>query len=51
MSFISKITGTINFAFKGEECRKDLRAGMSDHDLVKKYGEYTVSKVKKDQVK
>ena len=51
MSFLGKVTGSISYALKGEECRKDLKQGMSDQDLVKKYGEYTVSKVKKDAVK
>jgi hypothetical protein len=47
MSLISKITGNLNYLFKGEDCRKDLQDGMSDRDLIMKYGEYTVSKVQK----
>lgn len=51
MSFLGKITGSVSFALKGEDCRKDLQNGMSDRDLIIKYGEYTVSKVKKALVK
>jgi hypothetical protein len=51
MGFLSKVTGTINYVWKGENCRRDLQGGMSDRDLLRKYGEYTLSKVKKTLVK
>jgi hypothetical protein len=51
MSFLSKVTGTINYVWKGESCRRDLQGGMTERDLVTKYGEYTLDKVKKSLVK
>lgn len=51
MSFLSKLAGSISYVWKGEACRKDLQDGMSDRDLITKYGEYTVLKVKDGLVK
>ncbi len=47
MNFISKVTESFSYVWRGEDCRRDLKSGMSDRELLKKYGEYTVSKVKK----
>jgi hypothetical protein len=46
MSFVSKFMGNLTYVWKGESCRKDLEDGVPDRDLIEKYGEYTVSKVK-----
>ncbi len=51
MSLVNKIIGEINYTFKGQNCQKDMEAGMSDRDLIKKYGEYTVMKVKESRKK
>lgn len=46
MSFVNKIKGELSYMFKGQNCLMDLQNGMSERDLVKKYGEYTLLKVK-----
>jgi hypothetical protein len=46
MNFVTKIIGELSYIFKGQNCQKDLEDGMSDRDLIKKYGEYTMLKVK-----
>jgi hypothetical protein len=51
MSLVNKIIGEINYTFKGQNCQKDIEAGMSDRDLIKKYGDYVVSKVKESLTK
>jgi hypothetical protein len=51
MSFVNKIIGELSYMFKGQDCQTDLQNGMSDRDLVKKYGEYTLLKVKGSLVK
>jgi len=51
MSFVNKIIGEFSYMFKGLDCQTDLQNGMPDRDLLKKYGEYTVLKVKGSLVK
>ena len=46
MNFLDKIKGEISYTLKGQDCQKDLQDGMSDREIIKKYGEYTLSKVK-----
>jgi hypothetical protein len=46
MNFLDKIKGEISYTLKGQDCQKDLQDGMSERDLIKKYGEYKVLKVK-----
>jgi hypothetical protein len=46
MNFVNKIIGDLIYMWKGQNCEKDLEDGMSDRDLIKKYGEYTAMKVK-----
>lgn len=46
MSFVNRIIGELSYMFKGQNCMMDLQNGMSDRDLIRKYGEYTVLKVK-----
>jgi len=46
MNFVSKIIGEVTYMWKGQTCQQDLKEGMSDRDLIEKYGKYIVSKVK-----